>query len=345
MYSTSGSRSVVLVVAVIAISASLFLAMTYDILPSFPGNETLTTTTTTNTLDPPDSYVLHNPIEIRNDTELSIQASEEGWLGDGSDENPYLIKGYEIEATGSCIWIEQVTSHFIISHCKLSGVTEWGSDWGNAGIVLTNSANGKILNCVFDVELLGLRMYQSTAMHIESCSFSLAQVGANVSECSHSTFLFNLFGNNSIPMGFFMCDSINVQENDIYGGQMTLGFYGCTDILFHGNVYFANYDEIYFGSVGGAITDNIFAYNYATALRLGYQTSGVQVIANLIGFNALVDAIDNGQENSWDDSSATGNYWSDFEGEGTFTVPGAAGSVDHYPQTLTQEDLPPDFYL
>ena len=60
---------------------------------------------------------------------------------------------------------------------------------------------------------------------------------------------------------------------------------------------------------------------------------------NMFGFNGEVNAADYGSENSWYDGNSSGNYWSDFDGEPPYAIPGSAGSVDPYPQLLTEEML------
>ena len=45
------------------------------------------------------SYTLHDPIFIRNNTDLVYQASLNGWNGNGSESNPYVIEGLNITSS------------------------------------------------------------------------------------------------------------------------------------------------------------------------------------------------------------------------------------------------------
>ena len=43
------------------------------------------------------AYTLHEPISIRGDSDFIAQATTEGWPGNGTEECPYIIEGYEIK--------------------------------------------------------------------------------------------------------------------------------------------------------------------------------------------------------------------------------------------------------
>ncbi len=45
-------------------------------------------------------YIPHNPIRINSNAEFASLAGIEGWLGDGSPGNPYIIEGYDITGSG-----------------------------------------------------------------------------------------------------------------------------------------------------------------------------------------------------------------------------------------------------
>ncbi len=59
-------------------------------------------------------YVPHDPIRINSNAEFASMAGFEGWAGDGSPENPYIIEGYDINGSGYgyCIYIGNTTMFF-----------------------------------------------------------------------------------------------------------------------------------------------------------------------------------------------------------------------------------------
>ena len=140
-YSDAGSKSMVLVVVVIGISASLFIALTTSNYPILPANNGISTTT----LTLPTEITGHAPIHIVGDEDFASQALIEGWPGTGTNDTPYVIQGLQIHSEESCIYIENVSVHFQIRFCYLSG----GTAWNHAGIHLLDTVNGYIFNCTF----------------------------------------------------------------------------------------------------------------------------------------------------------------------------------------------------
>ncbi|MFX1252629.1 MAG: right-handed parallel beta-helix repeat-containing protein [Promethearchaeota archaeon] len=83
-------------------------------------------------------YMSHPPIYINGN--MSATAAVEGWAGNGTVSNPYLIEGWSItNRTSILIHIENTVSYFIIRNNNLNGMA---SD--SMGIFLQNVINGKI---------------------------------------------------------------------------------------------------------------------------------------------------------------------------------------------------------
>jgi parallel beta-helix repeat protein len=67
---------------------------------------------------------LHDPISINGDAEFVLTAQSEGWAGNGSLEDPYLIENLFIDVNGlsiDCINIASVDFYFVIHGCFLRG--------------------------------------------------------------------------------------------------------------------------------------------------------------------------------------------------------------------------------
>ncbi len=89
--------------------------------------------------------VIHDKIIIDGNDNFEETVSNEGWMGNGSEENPYIIDGYDIDlggAAGHCISISNTQVYFIISHCYLTGA----SINPGAGIYLNSVLHGSIIN-------------------------------------------------------------------------------------------------------------------------------------------------------------------------------------------------------
>ena len=88
-----------------------------------------------------DRYVLHNPISIDGNDQFAQIAQNEGWPGNGTAENPYIIENYEIDGQNyyNDIVIKNTNVHFIIRNCYLH-------DTYNQAIYLYNVTNATIVN-------------------------------------------------------------------------------------------------------------------------------------------------------------------------------------------------------
>ncbi|MFX1441607.1 MAG: nitrous oxide reductase family maturation protein NosD [Promethearchaeota archaeon] len=100
------------------------------------------------------NYVLgapHAAIAIDGDANFNDTALLEGWPGDGSPEDPYILDGLEIDLgneTGNCIEIRNTRVSFIISSCNLTdaGGHPTLTTFYGCGIVLDNVTNGELVN-------------------------------------------------------------------------------------------------------------------------------------------------------------------------------------------------------
>ncbi|MEM3395734.1 MAG: right-handed parallel beta-helix repeat-containing protein [Thermoplasmata archaeon] len=109
-----------------------------------------------------DDYVkgtTHAPIHINGDADFVAQATSEGWSGDGSQNNPYIIAAYDIDGAGGsfCIWIENTNLYFVVKDCNVYNATS--SSPIGAGITLNNVTNGKLENNLCNNSKIGVYIY------------------------------------------------------------------------------------------------------------------------------------------------------------------------------------------
>ena len=69
------------------------------------------------------SYTTHGWIAIYSNAEFIAQASSEGWPGSGTDIDPYIIEGYDINNVVDAIIVANTDVHFIIRNCFLHDLT------------------------------------------------------------------------------------------------------------------------------------------------------------------------------------------------------------------------------
>ncbi|MCG2825436.1 MAG: right-handed parallel beta-helix repeat-containing protein [Thermoplasmatales archaeon] len=130
-----------------------------------------------------------DPIYIDGNSDFASQASTEGWQGDGTEGNPYIIEGYDIDAsTAHGIHIENTDVYFIIRNCVIhDGKDNWNygiyfysvqngkmdnvTSYNNyCGICLDSSSNNTITNCaVYNNNWMGIYLPYSSNNQISNC--------------------------------------------------------------------------------------------------------------------------------------------------------------------------------
>jgi parallel beta-helix repeat protein len=276
----------------------------------------------------------HAPILINGDANFSDTATVEGWAGDGSPGNPFVIEELDITLSGTTpeasINITNTRVHFIVQGCNLVGPAATPS----YGIYLENSTNGQIANNMVTNFANGLYV-------ISGCSF-LSISDNNVSYNSYSIWLedsHNLtISKNQCSNNFFtglhlensdggVISGNNCSENGDYGIRLTS--FSDENILTE-NICNNNTQT---GIRLQAASWNTFENNTSYGNQVGIQTTAS--IDNPIHWNIFANNADNilddGTNLFWDY-----NYWSDYTGsdansDGFGDTPYSFGWLDNYP--------------
>lgn len=103
-------------------------------------------------------YNSHSPIKITSNSEFT---RDNGVVsGSGTDDDPYIIEGWEIDAQNGLygIWIKDTDAHFVIRNCLIHGATDnSGEPWGS-GIAIVNARNGIVENVICHNNSYGIRI-------------------------------------------------------------------------------------------------------------------------------------------------------------------------------------------
>ncbi len=99
-------------------------------------------------------YTNHSPIEIWSNQDFEDQ----GWPGNGTADNPYIIEGLNITSDGRCITVFDTTVYYRITNCRLSSF----GDRSNAGIRTQNASYGSISNCIIDTHSEGILLGENS---------------------------------------------------------------------------------------------------------------------------------------------------------------------------------------
>jgi len=277
----------------------------------------------------PESYVQHTAIIIVNDTDLLMQADEEGWSGNGTESDPILIYGYHIESSENCITIRNVEIFIDIQECYLKTDNPNGK-----GVAVSESVNVRVSLCTIISGSEGVMINSSSSCIVNNCTI-FANAGINF------TFGMNLlaFGNivsNSI-WGFIIIitNSSEIADNVITDNEWGIYSQNSDSNLIHWNDISNNAKGIELEEIceDWVIFGNTILNNSGIGIEFDQDVSNISLSYNRLGLNGESNAMDNGFANHWDDG-ITGNYWSDFYGSGVYSIPGTAESVDHFPSQL-----------
>ncbi len=270
------------------------------------------------------SYIAHGPIEITSDADFAAQATMEGWAGNGTAADPYIITNLNITSEGDCIGIDDTTVYFIIQDCLLTSLVENSG----RGFEFVNIEHGLVNSCMIISKGLGMRLAGA-----HSCRFA-------------DNFICGSWGDGVYGFDMYDCTLINNTICDTVWCGAAFGSIVNCSIL--NNTMYGNLEALIIGSgVNCTIEGNTLCDNSGPGVMMMEGSSNNNLSGNTIGWNSAGNAVDNGTGNSWDDGTSVGNSWGDYNGTGTYSIPGSAGSVDHHPAKADTDppicDEPEDF--
>ncbi|MFX0090235.1 MAG: nitrous oxide reductase family maturation protein NosD [Candidatus Hodarchaeota archaeon] len=209
------------------------------------------------------------PIQIINNTDFSNQANANGWPGNGTSINPYIIQGYNItNPSFILISIRHTTVYFIIRNNVLKGVNRTYE-----GIHLFNVTHGSINNNTIHYCSRGIflestnntdSIYNNTIHNNSYNGIELKDSHANI--IKHNTIYHNGYWNSSVQFadrafsrkqppsggsGIYLDPSHNttISNNTVYNNRD------------HGIcLSYANYTEISNNNVTGNGLDGVHLY-------------------------------------------------------------------------------------
>ena len=140
----------------------------------------------------------HGPIAIDGDANFADTALLEGWPGDGSPENPFIIDGLDIDLdgnNGSCIIISNTQVSFVISNCSLTGASEVPSV--GAGIFLYGVTNGELARNILYGNRRGIKVEHSDNCIVTDNTCDSSVWGIILDSSSYNTVADNTSKNNT----------------------------------------------------------------------------------------------------------------------------------------------------
>ncbi len=290
-------------------------------------------------------------IDITNNSDFSNQ----GWGGDGSASNPYILESQQISTNSSCLSISNTTLYFIVRNCEFESYWYEDSGIGYPAVRLANVTNGVIIDCdiessASDIYLLhcsnvNITRNSLTSQHtqgfnaydIRNCIVSentLLESGIEISTGSFLTLSDNqITDSKSSGVHLYNISSSYLIANSIHSSA--------TDGIVLDETYYTevSQNEITDNDGNGirALAFNTRFINNSLTNNLEYgidlEGSGNVLYGNLFLNNVVANARDRGTDNRWDDAIGLGNYWDDYFGWGSYNIDGSSGNEDRYPQS------------
>jgi parallel beta-helix repeat protein len=213
-----------------------------------------------------------------------------------------------------------------------------------AGVHLDGSSGNQITsNNFYQMDFANIKVTGSCSNTISGNSFDSGTYGLNNDPSDNNIITGNTF--TGITYAIFIDDSDgctvegNLLEDNVYGITITAGSTGTevSDNIISQNGYGIAIDDADDNTVSGnSLLEN------DNGLTIDTSSSGNDIYSNSFVDNE-VQATDDG-DNTWDDGSGNGNYWSDYsgtddDGDGVGDTP--YGGLDDYPVIEPPANVPP----
>jgi parallel beta-helix repeat protein len=276
----------------------------------------------------------HSPITIIGDQNFTDTALAEGWPGDGSSLDPFIIDGLDIDrggVAGHCISIYNTRVNFTISNCNLTGATVSPG----AGIFLRNVSYADITNNSCSANRYGISLdSRSDYNAIINNTCNANNRGIRIDTCYYITIEGNVCDGNGDGIyltGAERCQvncnwindsawsGIHLEGADIgsitnntcqYNGDAGIEYVVSDRGTIANNSCRNNTWGIYvFDSTNSIITNNTFVNNdYGIFIESGPSSC-------IFTWNILESSRDlNAEDHAYTPSEMKYNYWSDYAG-------------------------------
>ncbi|MFW9861849.1 MAG: nitrous oxide reductase family maturation protein NosD [Candidatus Thorarchaeota archaeon] len=274
------------------------------------------------------ALIQHDPIVINGDANFTETASAEGWSGDGSSDNPFIIDNLDIDrggTSGACINISNTLVHFTIQNCDLAGAS------AQAGIYLNNVSHGFLSNNTSTSNRYGIYLLSSGNNTIANNTCTGNNDGGIFMYDSDFNTVSDNDCDNNANFGIFIrfCDSSLLSKNSC----SSTGAYGIliresTSNLIENNTCKQNGEgiRVWYSSNGNTLIRNVcdFNANYGILIDNAHYAFPSYVTDNFcsdndygiyasgsflnIANNTLIDNLINGIQAECSDSVVTDNY-------------------------------------
>jgi len=273
------------------------------------------------------SYVSHAPILIMSNS--GFNASNGVVSGMGADSDPYIIEGWDINAsTVDGIYIQDTNLSFIVRNCYVHG---GGRD--RIGIQLSICSNGKLIDNHCSNNYYGIGLFSTNiTVNNNTCSNNLYGIG--LSSSSNNTLSNNSCNSNEyVGIGVYSSSNNNILINNTCNSNNNYGialYLASNSILKNNTCSSNNYFDIYLASSSNNTLDNNTCSNTWGGIYLASSSNNILSGNIMIGDGILIGGSSISRWNTHNiDTSNTVNgrpvYY--YKNQSGITVPTGAGEI------------------
>jgi parallel beta-helix repeat protein len=229
------------------------------------------------------SYTPHDPIYINGNHSFTSQNGVTG--GSGTPSDPYVIEGWEINAsTDYGVEIRDTDAHFIIRHVY---VHSGGSSY--SAIRLFNVTNGRVENATLSDSKYGLEVISSASISVKGNDISLAdQAGIYTDDSTDLVIGGNNFFSNYIGIRPTGSTGVSITGNNVTGNDIGIWPTGSTGLNITGNNASSNsaYGIYLYYQADLAVSGNVLLNNADSGIRLSSSTN-ITLEDNILADNGV----------------------------------------------------------
>ncbi len=163
------------------------------------------------TIRSPTPLLPHSPIIIGSDADFADQ----GWSGNGTQEDPYVIRDLSISGGEDCIRIWNTRVHFIVTNCWLK--------YGQSGFLIDNVTNALIANTTCTHHDCGVQLRFSESIELVNITCIDSYKGISVRDSNSIRIINNTCFNTDFGLWIFDSFSTEIINNTIENSR----YFGC----------------------------------------------------------------------------------------------------------------------
>ncbi|MDF1539907.1 MAG: NosD domain-containing protein [Candidatus Thorarchaeota archaeon] len=203
-------------------------------------------------------YFLQGPIIISSNTSFFCY----GFPGNGTEANPYVIEGYNISTSKTCISISNTDAYFVIRNCTLGGYNS------GIGIELLDVLNGEIVNNTITGK--------DTGIYLDD-SYSLSLLNNSIADCI------------SYGINLHFASLCAVENNTVTSNEIGIHGEHCWYNDFHNNSISFNHDVgmDFFDVWDFTLTNNTLSSNNHLGISF-WISPGQQLASNVMSGNGIM---------------------------------------------------------